>query len=562
MSLASFLPKPRNQQIKTDSVYDQTSIISDEIVGPPPYRHRKGFIPKTVEDFGNGGAFPEIHVVQYPLDMGRKKSMKTSSTKTLPLQIDKDGKIRYDAVLRQGHGDTRIIHSQLKDIVPMEKNEFNARPSEEDIKKTTEKTQAALQAILEGRSKSSQGALGKDKKAGPSFVKYTPASKSTVGSRIIRMVEAPVDPMEPPKFKHKKMPRGPPSPPAPVLHSPPRKVSAEEQSNWVIPPCISNWKNAKGYTIPLDKRLAADGRGIQDIQINPKFASFSEALSIADRHAREEVRLRANMQAKLAAKEKKEKEERLRMLAQRAREERAGLINNNSNEYSKERRKERSDSESGSNSESESDSGSESSASEHSYKERRSSRHKEESENERKAKERDNLRRERQKQREREMRLSHMGQETKSKVMRKLGDRDISEKIALGLAQPTTSRESMYDQRLFNRSEGLSSGFGSEDSYNIYDKPLFAERSSNSIYRPKKTVSDDNYDAEAIEKIVSNKSGGEGSRGFKGTDGTSSRSGPVQFERESDPYELEKFLKNKRNHDSEDDKRDEKRRRH
>jgi len=559
MNLKSFLPKPKNQQIKNDPVYHTSSYLND-VVGPPPYRHRKGFIPKTIEDFGNGGAFPEIHVVQYPLDMGRKKSIKTSSTKTLPLQVDGDGKIRYDAILKQGHSNNRIIHSQLKDIVPMEKNNFNLRPSEDEINKTTEKTRAALQAILEGRSKSAQGGTNKDKKTGPSFVKYTPASKSTVGSRIIRMVEAPVDPMEPPKFKHKKMPRGPPSPPAPVLHSPPRKVSAEEQSNWVIPPCISNWKNAKGYTIPLDKRLAADGRGIQDIQINPKFASFSEALSIADRHAREEVRLRANMQAKLAAKEKKEKEERLRMLAQRAREERAGLINKASNEYENER-KEKYDSENGSENESESGSESESSRSDHSHKEYRH-RRENENENERKAKERDNLRRERQKQREREMRLSHMGQETKSKVMRKLGDRDISEKIALGLAHPTTSRESMYDQRLFNRSEGLSSGFGSEDSYNIYDKPLFAERSSNTIYRPKKTISDDNYDTEAIEKIVSNKSGGEGSRGFKGTDINSERSGPVQFEKEEDPYELEKFLKNKRNHEDDEDRNSEKRRRH
>jgi hypothetical protein len=40
-------------------------------------------------------------------------------------------------------------------------------------------------------------------------------------------------------------------------------VTAEDQANWKIPPCISNWKNAKGYTIPLDKRLAADGRGLQ-----------------------------------------------------------------------------------------------------------------------------------------------------------------------------------------------------------------------------------------------------------------------------------------------------------
>ena len=37
--------------------------------------------------------------------------------------------------------------------------------------------------------------------------------------------------------------------------------------DWKIPPCISNWKNQKGYTIPLDKRLAADGRGLQQVII-------------------------------------------------------------------------------------------------------------------------------------------------------------------------------------------------------------------------------------------------------------------------------------------------------
>ena len=90
------------------------------------------------------------------------------------------------------------------------------------------------------------------------------------------MVEAPVDPMEPPKFKHKRVPRGPPSPPAPVMHSPPRKITVKDQNDWKIPPCISNWKNIKGYTIPLDKRLAADGRGLQEVQISDNFAKLSE----------------------------------------------------------------------------------------------------------------------------------------------------------------------------------------------------------------------------------------------------------------------------------------------
>jgi len=45
----SFLPKPRNQTLKNDSIFDRTPLISDDIVGPPPYRHIKGFIPRTVE---------------------------------------------------------------------------------------------------------------------------------------------------------------------------------------------------------------------------------------------------------------------------------------------------------------------------------------------------------------------------------------------------------------------------------------------------------------------------------------------------------------------------------
>lgn len=34
---------------------------------PPPYGHRQGFLPKKQSDFGDGGAFPEIHIAQYPL---------------------------------------------------------------------------------------------------------------------------------------------------------------------------------------------------------------------------------------------------------------------------------------------------------------------------------------------------------------------------------------------------------------------------------------------------------------------------------------------------------------
>lgn len=139
------------------------------------------------------------------------------------------------------------------------------------------------------------------------------------------MVEAQVDPMEPPKHKHSKVPRGPGSPPVPVLHSPPRKLTVEDQQAWKIPPCISNWKNQRGFIIPLDKRLAADGRGLQEVTINNKFAMLSEALYISERKAAEDLQVRNQIRKKMAMREKTEREESLREMANRARLERSGM---------------------------------------------------------------------------------------------------------------------------------------------------------------------------------------------------------------------------------------------
>ena len=142
------------------------------------------------------------------------------------------------------------------------------RPSEEDIATTTEKTRLALEKLVNGKIKAAQPKNVTSTGGKSQFVRYTPGQGQDGGplkQRVIKITEVVEDPLEPPRFKHKKIPRGPPSPPAPVLRSPPRKVTAQEQKEWMIPPCISNWKNNKGFTIPLDKRLAADGRGLQDV---------------------------------------------------------------------------------------------------------------------------------------------------------------------------------------------------------------------------------------------------------------------------------------------------------
>ncbi|KAK9475223.1 SKIP/SNW domain-containing protein, partial [Dipodascopsis tothii] len=252
----------------------------------------------------------------------------------LTVQVDEQGRIKYDAIARQGHTANRIVHASFTDLIPLRQRanigEVNLeRPSEEIVKETTERTKAILEEIVTGRVKASQAKnVANSKGSGPTYVRYIPSNAmgqtgdSSSRQRIIKMVDLAEDPMEPPRFKHTKIPRGPPSPPPPLLRSPPRKLTKKDQEDFAIPPSVSNWKNPKGYTIALDKRLAADGRGLQDTRINDNFAKFSEALYAADRHAREEVHQRALMQQKIAEKEREQKEEHLRMLAQRAREER------------------------------------------------------------------------------------------------------------------------------------------------------------------------------------------------------------------------------------------------
>jgi SNW domain-containing protein 1 len=435
--------------------------------GPPPYGQRSGWRPRAPEDFGDGGAFPEIPIAQYPLDMGRKSQ---SSSSALAVQVDAEGKVQYDAIARRGHNEKRIVHASFKDLIPLRQRadagDINLdRPSAEEVAASTERTKNALAVLVSGavaaqKPKNVNVGARKD----PTFVRYSPANQmgdtTRKNDRIMKIVERQQDPMEPPKFKHKKIPRGPPSPPPPVMHSPPRKLTAEDQEAWKIPPPVSNWKNPKGYTVPLDKRLAADGRGLQDVTINDKFAQFAEALFTADRHAREEVKQRALMQQRLAEKEKAQKEEHLRMLAQKAREEKAGTGPG--------RRASRT---SRSRSGSYSDSGSSRSESE-----------------DEEVRQRQKMRQEKQREEERKLRQSKMGAERRIKVMAREQNRDISEKVALGLAKPTQSSESMWDSRLFNQTSGFDAGFN-EDQH--YDKPLFAAQDAiSSIYRPRQNIED------------------------------------------------------------------------
>lgn len=145
--------------------------------------------------------------------------------------MNDQGEIQYDALAKYGHDPKTTVHSQLKDLMPKDRREGDSsfeRPTEEEEEATAQRTNEALQKIVAGLSftihfinlsflYSEKTKSMKPKSAvnisAPSsqYVKYTPnapGQNGTVQSKIIRMVEAQVDPMEPPRFKHKKVPAG------------------------------------------------------------------------------------------------------------------------------------------------------------------------------------------------------------------------------------------------------------------------------------------------------------------------------------------------------------------
>lgn len=473
-------------------------------VSIPTYGQRSNWVPRRPEDFGDSGAFPEINVLQYPLDMGRSQGQQKHSN-AIAVKLDEKGDIKFnEAIARQGVANrNKIIHSKFTDLLPKQVTEDDpdlARPDPDAIKESTERTRKALEALVSAKVQAAMPVKAAEKQAPAQYIRYTPAQQggefnSGANQRIIRMVETQKDPMSPPRFKvNKKIPKGPPSPPAPVLHSPTRKVTVKEQQEWKIPPCISNWKNPKGYTIPLDKRLAADGRGLQSVHINENFSKFAEALYIADRKAREAIEMRAKVEQTIAQKEKTKKEEDLKNLASQVREQRSGIkpLKEDKEAY-----------------------------------------------------EREEIRKEREKERRRDRAIQRAAPEKRTQLQ-KDKERDISEKIALGL--PNTGNntgEIQFDSRLFSSAKGLDTGFGEEDSYTVYDKPWReTEQIASTIYRPSKNI-DKEY-GEDFEKSLGTKRFVP-DKGFAGAEKSAGRpDGPVAFEQETnfDPFQIDDFLGN------------------
>lgn len=143
----------------------------------------------------------------------------------------------------------------------------------------------------------------------------------------------------------------------------------------------------------------------------------------------------------------------------------------------------------------------------------------------------------------------------------------------MGLPQKTSGGgEAQFDQRLFNQSRGMDTGFGDDEAYNVYDMPWRNnDNVGSNIYRPTRTAENE-YSA-GIEQLMSTNRFVP-DRGFSGADASTSRSGPVEFKRsgagdEKDEDDLfgvigllsEAKKASKRNADNEDRGRDDREKR-
>lgn len=505
-------------------------------------------------------------------------------SKTLTLTNDASGAPDFAAVVKQGENANKYVHATRSSLIEKPRSALTLSfPSEEDAQETEQRTRLALQSILEKKLKVVSKKDAKDSK----FIKYTPANANNSGSRIIKMVTAQSDPMEPPRFSQKKAPMNPPSPPVPVLHSPERKLSKEEAAEWKVPPVVSNWKNARGYTVPLDKRLAARGE-VEVPKLNNRLAEFADSLYKAERQARIDVEKRAQLQRAVSLRKQEEKQNRLENMAKQARADRNGTLNidtatdidinsvagarivhdespprpndNNLPAFSVDEapppvpppmavgsvarsglgtprvRKSRFDIGPGGVLMQEPAPASQVGALN------------DDDPDDEGLRERDAIRRERREERERERRSrENRGREDsgptlkRSKITRDR-DRDVSERIALGqdASKAATSGEVMYDQRLFNQGErDAGRAFGSADAYDIYDKPLWNDRPSSSfLYRPKDgTLGNQAVPGKRRGNINTSPAVQRGDR-------------PVEFERDTedttkdmkDPFGVDRFL--------------------
>ena len=380
-------------------------------------------------------------------------------------------------------------------------NSSLSKPSIEQTNQTTLETKLALEALCSRRIKHSQTIKSTNplfsKNQNSKYLKYTPSNSSK--SKIIQITNRPIDPLSTNNYTFQKIPHSNTDPSifVPVMHSPQRKITYEDQRDWKIPPCVSISKNPKGLVIPLDIRLANDGRNLKEFQVNKNFSKFADVLFLAEKRARAEIEERNRIAESIQIKAELKKEEELREAAKQARLERKAINSGTSLSNISSVNTVRSDA----------------------TAEFLLGKKNERDELIREKNERNQLRALRKKEIENDRKVEMLINNNKRKFGNK--EREINEKIALG----ESVKGNLYDNKLYEKNINLNENDNSEDG-DVYDKPLFnEEKNIEQIYK-----NENENNKKVIQKLIEKggKMFAEGN--VNDLDGIK-RNGPVQFEK-------------------------------
>jgi hypothetical protein len=233
MSLSSLLPPPRHY------VDAGASSISGPVAAAPSPSSSALVLASSG---GSAGAASSLHI---------QPARTSASTAVVPLTADANGQLQFDAIVKRGHASHVVVHSGYQAMQAKNESKLDlAKPSTEEEARLAEETKKALGMIVEKKIATAMPTHVAKHSKEAVFIKYTPSEQnaafnSGASQRIIRLQEMPVDPLQPPKFKVSKLPPAAPDAPVPVMHSPQRKITVEDQAAWQIPPCIRSVASAQ-----------------------------------------------------------------------------------------------------------------------------------------------------------------------------------------------------------------------------------------------------------------------------------------------------------------------------
>ena len=268
--------------------------------------------------------------------------------------------------------------------------------------------------------------------------------------------------------------------------------------------------NPKGLVIPLDIRLANDGRNLREYKANQNFAKFADILALTEKNVRKEIEDRNKIAQSIQIAAAMKKEQELKEAAKQARMERKSLkknSNTNSLMYSLDT----------------SDILSNSKNREDNYllnNKRNRSLNDEEEKEIKDIKERNELR---------EIRKKEIEYERRQELIKKYEKegRDINDKILLG-QNNMINNNNIIDSRLYELEGGIENPFDYNEDVQVYDKPLFNGKNKlSNIYKNFNSSGGENS-KKLMGKILSQK----GKLFNSDLDAINSRKeGPVQFEK-------------------------------